>query len=89
MNRREASAHVENRGPGFRGIASTDRDNVGAGRCESDGDHLTNALNFGARAVLTRDLTPGELTVLRKLEAKDGMPAAATALLNIDAALTR
>lgn len=53
------------------------------------GDRLTNALNFGARAVLTRDLTPGELAVLRKLEAKDGMPAAATALLNIDAALTR
>jgi hypothetical protein len=65
-----------------------------AGRMEHEaslklGDHVANALNFGARAVLTRDLTPGELAVLRTLEAKDGMPAAATALLNIDAALTR
>jgi hypothetical protein len=53
------------------------------------GDRVTNALNFGARSVLTRDLTPTELAALHKLEAKAGMAAAATALLNIDAALTR
>jgi len=53
------------------------------------GDRITNALNFGARSVLTRDLTSTELAALRKLEIKAGMGAAATALLNIDAALTR
>jgi hypothetical protein len=53
------------------------------------GDRVTNALNFGARSVLTRDLTPAELTSLHKLAGKAGMAAAATALLNIDAALTR
>jgi hypothetical protein len=39
--------------------------------------------------VLTRDLTPDELVILRKLETKAGMTAAATALFNLDAALTR
>jgi hypothetical protein len=53
------------------------------------GDRVDNALDFGARCVLTRDLTANERTVLRKLETKNGMAAAATALLNIDAALTR
>jgi hypothetical protein len=53
------------------------------------GDRVDNALNFGARSVLTRDLRPDERAILRKLESKAGMAAAATALLNIDAALTR
>jgi hypothetical protein len=53
------------------------------------GDRMKNALNFGARCVLTRDLTPDELVILRKLETKAGMTAAATALFNLDATLTR
>ena len=52
-------------------------------------DRVDNALNFGARSVLTRDLTTDERAILHKLESRSGMAAAATALLNIDAALTR
>ncbi len=45
-------------------------------------------LNYGARLVLSRELSPGELTVLRKLYGQK--PAAvASALFNLDAALTR
>jgi len=52
-------------------------------------DRVDNALNIGARSVLTRDLTTDERAILHKLESRSGMAAAATALLNIDAALTR
>ena len=45
-------------------------------------------LNYGARLVLSRELSLGELTVLRKLYGQK--PAAvASALFNLDAALTR
>ena len=45
-------------------------------------------LNYGARLVLSRDLSPGELTVLRKLYGQSPT-AVASALFNLDAALTR
>ncbi len=53
------------------------------------GDRLDNQLNFGARLVLSRDLTPAELRVLRGLHDKAGMTAVASAFFNLDAALTR
>jgi mono/diheme cytochrome c family protein len=53
------------------------------------GDRLDNQLNFGARLVLSRDLTAMELKVLRGLHDKAGMTAVASALFNLDAALTR
>jgi mono/diheme cytochrome c family protein len=53
------------------------------------GDRLDNQLNFGARLVLSRDLTAEELRVLRGLHEKAGMTAVASALFNLDAALTR
>jgi mono/diheme cytochrome c family protein len=53
------------------------------------GDRLDNQLNFGARLVLSRDLTAEELRVLRGLHDKAGMTAVASALFNLDAALTR
>ena len=51
-------------------------------------------MNYGARLVLSRDLEPGELAVLRKLyghfgNATGGLTAVASALFNLDAALTR
>ena len=52
-------------------------------------DQLDRQLNFGARLVLSRDLTAAELRVLRNLHDKAGMSAVATALFNLDAALTR
>jgi hypothetical protein len=60
-----------------------------AARMEKEGGNSDKALNFGARAVLTRDLTPQELIVLRKLQTKAGLPAVASALFNLDSALTR
>jgi mono/diheme cytochrome c family protein len=53
------------------------------------GDRLESQLNFGARLVLSRDLSADELKVLRGLHDKAGMTAVASALFNLDAALTR
>jgi mono/diheme cytochrome c family protein len=53
------------------------------------GDRLDSQLNFGARLVLSRDLGAAELRVLRGLHDKAGMTAVASALFNLDAALTR
>jgi mono/diheme cytochrome c family protein len=53
------------------------------------GDRLDSQLNFGARLVLSRDLTAAELKVLRGLHDRAGMTAVASALFNLDAALTR
>ena len=53
------------------------------------GDRLDSQLNFGARLVLSRDLSPVELRVLEGLHDKAGMTAVASALFNLDAALTR
>ena len=55
----------------------------------TSGDRLDNQLNFGARLVLSRDLTAAERKVLRELHDKAGMTAVASALFNLDAALTR
>jgi mono/diheme cytochrome c family protein len=55
----------------------------------TSGDRLDNQLNFGARLVLSRDLNAEELRVLRGLRDKAGMTAVASALFNLDAALTR
>jgi hypothetical protein len=46
-------------------------------------------LNYGARLVLSRDLSAGEIAALRKLYQSSGPVAVASALLNLDAALTR
>jgi mono/diheme cytochrome c family protein len=53
------------------------------------GDAVDARLNYGARCVLSRDLAPAELEVLRKLYRTAGPTAVASALFNIDAALTR
>ena len=53
------------------------------------GDVMDARLNYGARCVLSRDLAPAELDVLRKLYRTGGPTAVASALFNIDAALTR
>jgi hypothetical protein len=53
------------------------------------GDAVDARLNFGARCVLSRDLAPAELEVLRKLYRAAGPKAVASALFNLDAALTR
>lgn len=50
---------------------------------------LDAQLNLGSRRALSRELSAGELAALRKLHASAGMPAVASALLNLDAALTR
>jgi hypothetical protein len=46
-------------------------------------------LDYGARLVLSRDLTAAEIIPLRKLYQSAGPEAVASALLNLDAALTR
>jgi mono/diheme cytochrome c family protein len=53
------------------------------------GDAVDARLNYGARCVLSRDLAPDELAVLRKLYRAAGPTAVASALFNLDAALTR
>jgi hypothetical protein len=54
------------------------------------GQDATDAkLDYGARAVLTRDLTPDELDPLKRLYRSAGPAAVATALFNLDAAFTR
>jgi len=50
---------------------------------------LNAQLDLGARWVLSRSLTPDEAAVLERLHARGGMGAVASALLNLDAALTR
>ncbi|MEY4966471.1 MAG: hypothetical protein RL274_2054 [Pseudomonadota bacterium] len=52
-------------------------------------DRLEAQLNYGGRWVLSRDLTPLEIASLRKLHGAAGLTAVASALLNLDAALTR
>ena len=52
-------------------------------------DAVESKLNYGARLVLSRDLTAGESAPLRKLYQSAGPEAVASALLNLDAALTR
>ncbi len=53
------------------------------------GKDIPAQLDFGARAVLSRDLSATEKEVLHKLYRASGMTAVASALLNLDAALTR
>ncbi len=71
-----------------------------ARRMVKEGPHGTGAdlldarLNHGAQLVLSRNLTPGEMAALRRLyghfpNAAGGFAAVASALLNLDAALTR
>jgi len=60
----------------------------------SKGDLLNARLNNGGRLVLSRDLSDAEVATLRRLyghfaNSKDGFIAVASALLNLDAALTR
>jgi mono/diheme cytochrome c family protein len=55
---------------------------------------IDGRLNYGARLVLSRDLEPAELAALRKLyghfgNTTGGLTAVASALFNLDAALTR
>ena len=52
-------------------------------------DAVENKLNFGARLVLSRDISAAEMASLRKLYQSAGPVAVASALLNLDAALTR
>jgi hypothetical protein len=52
-------------------------------------DATDSRLDYGARLVLSRDLTAGEIVPLRKLYQSAGPEAVASALLNLDAALTR
>ena len=68
-----------------------------AGRMVGDkdsGKSLDNRLNYGAQLVLSRNLTSTEMAPLRRLyshfpNATSGYTAVASALLNLDAALTR
>lgn len=53
------------------------------------GEDIPAQLDFGARAVLSRELSATEKDVLQKLYRSAGMMAVASALLNLDAALTR
>jgi hypothetical protein len=58
------------------------------------GDPLDSRLNFGARCVLSRDLKPRELSIMRRLygrsgNAMTGLTQVASVMLNLDAALTR
>lgn len=52
-------------------------------------DATESRLDYGARLVLSRDLSAAETAPLRKLYQSAGAEAAASALLNLDAALTR
>lgn len=52
-------------------------------------DAIESRLDYGARLVLSRDLTAEEVVPLRKLYQSAGPEAVASALLNLDAALTR
>ena len=60
-----------------------------AARMAREARGLDAQLDVGARWVLSRALTPGERTVLARLHRESGMVAVASALLNLDAALTR
>ncbi|MEO8300337.1 MAG: PSD1 and planctomycete cytochrome C domain-containing protein [Rhizomicrobium sp.] len=52
-------------------------------------DAMESRLDYGARLVLSRDLSAAEIAALRKLHQSAGATAVASALLNLDAALTR
>jgi len=52
-------------------------------------DATESKLDYGARLVLSRDLSAAEIAPLRKLYQSAGPEAVASALLNLDAALTR
>jgi hypothetical protein len=52
-------------------------------------DVMESRLDYAARLVLSRDLSPAEIAPLRKLYQSAGATAVASALLNLDAALTR
>ncbi|HWU56237.1 MAG TPA: PSD1 and planctomycete cytochrome C domain-containing protein [Rhizomicrobium sp.] len=52
-------------------------------------DATDSRLDYGARLVLSRDLSAAEIAPLRKLYQSAGPEAVASALLNLDAALTR
>lgn len=60
-----------------------------AARMTKAGRDPAAQLDFGARAVLSRSLSPSEKNVLQELQQSAGMTAVASALLNLDAALTR
>ena len=75
--------------PVFRQAAEALAARIARDTPSAPGDRLDNQLNFGARLVLSRDLTPAELKVLRGLDQRAGMTAVASALFNLDAALTR
>jgi hypothetical protein len=52
-------------------------------------DAVESKLDYGARLVLSRNLSAAEIAPLRKLYQSAGPEAVASALLNLDAALTR
>jgi hypothetical protein len=52
-------------------------------------DMVDNKLDYGAQQVLSRHLSAAEIAPLRKLYQSAGPVAVASALLNLDAALTR
>ena len=60
-----------------------------AARMQREAHGLDAQLDYGARLVLSRDLSANELGLLRGLHDKAGMAAVASALFNLDAALTR
>ena len=60
-----------------------------AARMEKQSGPLDERIDYGGRWVLSRHLSAGERQTLRKLHNAAGMTAVASALLNLDAALTR
>jgi mono/diheme cytochrome c family protein len=60
-----------------------------AARMEKHKGALDDRIGYGGRWVLSRDLSVSEGATLRKLHDAAGMAAVASALLNLDAALTR
>ena len=60
-----------------------------AARMLKEGRDVPAQLDAGARRVLSRALSPAEKAALGKLHRTSGMTAVASALLNLDAALTR
>jgi hypothetical protein len=60
-----------------------------AARMEKHNGTLDDRIGYGGRWVLSRDLSASEGATLRKLHDAAGMPAVASALLNLDQALTR
>ena len=60
-----------------------------AGRMGKQSGPLEARIDYGGQWVLSRPLSAGERAALRKLHDAAGMTAVASALLNLDAALTR